>query len=167
MSTGRIKDPEGAKTVIMSFKTVAGAALAISRYNIKLVYFADVTTGRLRVDADATTGGKHDIITQRRRRILIYKTNMHPGSTLNPEQCTTKADRAARRRWLGTTIKQLDQHQATTSPLPEQHYDEEMQEQQHIPPQQQGELPPSGSGTATPTHMPTPKEPNGESTPAS
>jgi len=108
MSTGRIHDPEGAKTLILSFKTATGAALAISRQNIKLVCFADVTTGRLRVDADASTGGKQYNNEQGRRMILIYKTNMHPGSYLNPEQCTTKADRADRRRWLGTTLKQLN-----------------------------------------------------------
>jgi hypothetical protein len=108
MSTGRIQDPEGAKTIILSFKTTAGAALAISRHNIKLICFADVTTGRLRVDADAIAGGKQDNNAPGRRTILIYKTNMHPGSTLNPELCTAKADRIARRRWLTTTLKQLD-----------------------------------------------------------
>lgn len=166
MSTGRIQDPERAKTVILSFKTAAGAALAISRQNIKLICFADVTTGRLRVDADATAGGKQDSSAQGRRMILIYKSNMHPGSTLNPEQCTSKADRATRRRWLGTTLKQPDQHQATASPPPEQHYDEEMQEQEHILPHQQGEMPPSGSGAAAPAQVP-PQGPNGEPTPVS
>ncbi len=98
MSTGRIQDPEGAKTVILSFKTAAGAALAISRQHNKLVCFADVTIGRLRVDADATAGGKQDNSAQGRRMILIYKSNMHPGSSLNSEQCTSKADRTDRRR---------------------------------------------------------------------
>ena len=60
MSTGRIQDPEGAKTVILSFKTAAGAARAISRQNIKLICFADVITGSLRVVADATARGKQD-----------------------------------------------------------------------------------------------------------
>ena len=60
MSTRRIQDLEGAKTVILSFKTSAGAALAISRQNIKLTCFADIATGRFRVDADATAGGKQD-----------------------------------------------------------------------------------------------------------
>jgi hypothetical protein len=76
-----------------------------------------------------TARGKQDSSAQGRRMILIYKSNMHPGSTLNSEQCTVKADRATRRRWLGTTLKQLDQHQATSSPPPETQYDEEMQEQ--------------------------------------
>jgi len=126
MSTGRIHDPEGTKPVILSFKTVAGAALAISRHNIQLICFADVTTGRLRIDAGATAGGKQDGNAQGRKMILIYKTNMHPGSTFNPEQCTTKADRIAMRRWLGATLQQLDQHQPTASSPQEQHYDEEI-----------------------------------------
>ena len=102
------------------------------------------------MDADATAGGKQDGSAQGRRIILIYKTNMHPGSTLNPELYTAKADRIARRRWLTTTLGQLDQHQATVSPPPKQHYDEVMKEKQHTPSQQPRELPPSGSGTAAP-----------------
>ncbi len=88
MSTRRIQDPDGAKKVIMSFKTAAGAAMAISRQNIKLICFADVTTRRLQVDAFATTGGKQDGSAHGRRMVLIYKTNMHPGLISNPEQCT-------------------------------------------------------------------------------
>ena len=67
--------------------------------------------------------------------VLIYKTNMQPGSIMNPEQCTTKADRNARKRWLVTTLQQLDQHQDTTSPPPEHQHDEEMQETQQPPSQ--------------------------------
>ena len=80
MSTGRIQDPEGAKTVILSFKTVAGVALAISRKNIKLIRFAEVRTGRLRVDAYATSRGKQDSNAQRKRMILIYKVSSEPGA---------------------------------------------------------------------------------------
>ena len=92
---------------------------------------------------------------------------MHPGSTLNPEKCTAKADRTTRKHLPTTTLKQLDQHQATTSPPSEHHHDEEMHEQKHIPPQQQGETLPSGSGTAAPSHMLAPQGPYGEPTPAS
>ena len=104
MSTGRIQDPEGAKRVILSFKTATRATLAISRHNIKLVCFADLTTGRLRVDAYTTSGGKQDNIAHGRRMVLIYRTNMHPESKLNPEQCTKKVDRNAKKRWLITTL---------------------------------------------------------------
>ena len=96
MSTRRIQDPEGAKTIILSFKTSPGVALAISQHNIKLTCFADVLSGRLRVDTYATAGEKQDNNAKGRRMVLIYKTNMHPGSILNPEQCTSKVDRNAR-----------------------------------------------------------------------
>jgi len=82
--------------------------------------------------------------------VLIYQTNMHPGSILNLEQCTTKLDRNAKKRWLIATLQQMDQQQATASPPLKHEQDEEMQEQHQPPPQQQGELPPSGSGTASP-----------------
>ena len=72
--------------------------------------------------------------------ILIYKTNIHPGSILNPEQSTTKVDRNAKKRWLSATLQQMDQHQAIASPPIEHEHDEEMQEQQQPPPHQQGNL---------------------------
>ena len=119
MSTRRIQDPEGAKTIILSFKTTAGATMAISRMNIKLICFVDVLTERLRVDADAIARGKQDNSAHIRRMVLICKTNMHPVSIPNPEQCTPMVDRNARKRWLTTTMRQLDQHQDTASPPPD------------------------------------------------
>ena len=93
---GRIQDPEGAKTVTMSFKTIVEAVLALAHQNINLICFADAHTGRLRVEVDAARGGKHDINAPRRRIVLKYMTNMHPGSTWNPELYTVKSDRNAR-----------------------------------------------------------------------
>jgi hypothetical protein len=135
MTTGRIQDPEGANTVILPFKIAARVALAISRHKIKLICFADVQARRLRVDTDAIARGKQDNNAQGRRRILIYKTNMYSGSTMNPEQCTSKVDRNARKRWLITTLQQLDQNQDTSNPPPEYEQDEEMQEQEQATPQ--------------------------------
>jgi hypothetical protein len=79
--------------------------------------------------------------------ILIHKTNIHMGSALNPEQCTPKVDRNARKRWLTMTLQQWDQHKDTPNLPLEYEQDDEMQEQQQaLPPQQQGiVLPPSGS----------------------
>ncbi len=79
MSTKRMQDQEGANIVILSFKTGAGAAFAISRQNIKIICFADVTPRILRLDAYATARGRQDWSAQGRRMVLIYKTNMHPG----------------------------------------------------------------------------------------
>ena len=41
MSTGRVQDPEGAKTIIHSYKTATGAVAAIHRQNFKIVCFTD------------------------------------------------------------------------------------------------------------------------------
>jgi hypothetical protein len=54
MSTGRVQDPEGAKTIILSYKTAAGAAAAIQRQNLKIVCFTDTQTSRLIVDKQST-----------------------------------------------------------------------------------------------------------------
>jgi hypothetical protein len=42
MSTGRAQDPEGAKTIILSYKTAARAAAAIHRQNLKIVCFTNI-----------------------------------------------------------------------------------------------------------------------------
>ena len=98
MSTRHIQNPKGAKTFILSFKTAAGVALVISRQNLKLICFADVTIGKLRIDADAIVWGKQDGNAYGKRMVLIYKTNMHMGSIMNPEQCPTKVKRNAKKR---------------------------------------------------------------------
>jgi hypothetical protein len=58
MTPCRIQDPEGAKTVVVSFKTTTGAIIAVQRHTFKIVYFRDPDNGRLRVDSAATIGGK-------------------------------------------------------------------------------------------------------------
>ena len=109
-STGRVQDPGGAKTIILSYKTVAGAVATIHRQNLKIVCFADTQTGRLRVENQATTGGKQDSSMQVNRMVIIYKTNMHLGSSLNPAQCMQRSSRTARQRWLITTLQHLKQY---------------------------------------------------------
>ena len=104
MSTGRVHDPEGAKTIILSYKTAAGAVAAIQRQKIKIVCFTDTNTCRLRVDTPTTLDGKQDPIKQGKRMILIYKTSMHTSASLNPTQCTQRTDRNARQKWLITTL---------------------------------------------------------------
>jgi hypothetical protein len=60
MTLGRIQDPEGAKIMVISFKTAPGAILDVQRQTYKIVCFRDATNGRLKVDMDATTGGKQN-----------------------------------------------------------------------------------------------------------
>ena len=56
MLTGHAQDPEGAKTIILSYKTATRAVAAIHRQNFKMVYFTDTQLDVLRVDKQATTG---------------------------------------------------------------------------------------------------------------
>jgi len=55
MTPGRTQDPEEAKTVVTSFKTTAGAVVAIHKQPYKIVRFSDAVGGRLRVGTAATT----------------------------------------------------------------------------------------------------------------
>jgi hypothetical protein len=96
MSTGRVQDPEGAKTIILSYKTAAGAAATIHRQNLKIVCFIDTPIGKFRVDKQATAGEKQDPSMQGRRMVLIYRINMHSELSLNPAQCTQRSDQNAR-----------------------------------------------------------------------
>ena len=76
MTPSRIQDPEGAKTVVVSFKTAAGAIIAVQRQTFKIVCFRDPDNGRLRVDTSATIGEKQDMNKQGRIVILVYKAHM-------------------------------------------------------------------------------------------
>ena len=43
--------------------------------------------------------------------MLIYKTRMHPESTLDPENCTLKSNARARSSWIHNHIKMVDQYE--------------------------------------------------------
>jgi hypothetical protein len=147
MTSGRIQDPEGAKTFVISFKTAAGAILAVHRQTYKIVSFRDINSGRLRVDTAATTGGKQDMNKQGRRVILIYKAHMYKEATLDPERCSHKSDEKARRIWLQTHLRRIDLYEDVNSPERDQQEDDTMEEADADtgqPPTT--ELPPSGSG---------------------
>ena len=90
MSTGRVQNPEGAKTIILSYKTAAGAVAAIKRQNLKIICFTDTHTGRRRVDNPTIVGGKQDPSMQGKRMVLIYRTSMHT-LRLIPEPITMHA----------------------------------------------------------------------------
>ena len=115
MTPGRIQDPEGAKTVVVSFKTAAGSILVVHRKTYKIVCFRDVDTGRLRVHTSATIGGKQDMNKQGRKVILIYKAHMHTEASLDPERCTHKSDEKAKRSWKQNHLRQIDQYENITS----------------------------------------------------
>ena len=105
MIPGRIQDPEGAKTTVVSFKTATGAILAVQRQTYKIVSFRDNDNERLKVDTTTTFGGKQDMNKQGRRVILIYKAHMYTESSLDPERCTHKSDEKAKRNWIQTHLR--------------------------------------------------------------
>jgi len=156
MSTGRVQDPEGAKTIILTYKTAAGAVAAIQRQTLKIVCFTDRDTGRLRVDIPATLGGKQDSSKQGRRIILIYKSSMHAGSIMNPAQCTQRTDRNSRQKWIITTLQQLEQYQPTPDPPIQFNTDADMGEQEQDPlhPEQEDPLQPEHPATGGDDHTP-------------
>ena len=100
MTPGKIQNPEGAKTIVASFKSAAGAITAIQRQTLRFVCYSDTNSGRLRVDMATTTRGKQNPSLIGRRVMLIYRTHMHPESSLDPEHCTPKSDAKARSSWL-------------------------------------------------------------------
>jgi hypothetical protein len=130
MTPGRIQDPEGANTVVVSFKTIAGAIIAVQRHTFKIVCFKDMDNGRLRVDTAATIGGKQDMNKQGCKMILIYKSHMYNEATLDPERCTHKSDETTMRAWLVAHIRQIDQYEDIHNPTREQQEDDNMEEEE-------------------------------------
>ena len=63
MSPGRVQDPEGAKTVVISYATAAGAIAAVIKRMFLITCYTEPDRGRLRVDpalAAGITCGAHD-----------------------------------------------------------------------------------------------------------
>ena len=54
---------------------------------------------------------------QGHRVILIYKAHMYNEASLDPERCTQKSDEKARRNWLLTHHRQIDQYEDINSPI--------------------------------------------------
>jgi hypothetical protein len=116
MTPGRIQDPEGAKTIVVSFKSAVGAITTIQRQTLRFVCYSNTNIGRLKIDMASTTGGKHNPSLLGRRVMLIYKSHMHPESSLDPEHCTPKLDAKARSIWLHNHNKIDDQYEDVYSP---------------------------------------------------
>jgi len=150
MTPCRIQDPEGAKTVAVSFKTTAGAIIAVHRQTSKIFCFRNMDNGRLRVDTAAIIGGKQDMRKHGRRVILIYKSHMYNEATLDPERCTHTSDEKARRAWLVAHIRQIDLYEDIHSQTREQQEDDVMEEEEIDTGQHHNtKIPPNGSGAHT------------------
>jgi hypothetical protein len=86
--------------MVISFNTTTEAILAVQRQTYKIVCFRDATSGRLKVDPDATAECKQNLVLQGSQVLLIYKTYMHTESTLDPERCAYKSDAIMRNKWI-------------------------------------------------------------------
>jgi hypothetical protein len=105
MNPGRIQDPEGAKTVIISFKRAVEGVAAIHRQTCEIVRFKNTSRGRLRVDEATTKRGKWGPAKHDRRSILIYKPHMYTEASLDPERCIIKTDQQARNKWVANHVR--------------------------------------------------------------
>ena len=65
---------------------------------------------------------------QGRRVILIYKAHMYNEASPDPEKCTHKSDEKARRSWLLTHLRQIDQYEEINNPIGVQQEDDTMEE---------------------------------------
>ena len=70
---------------------------------------------------------------QGRMVILIYKAHMYSESSLDPERCLHKTDEKARRAWLLSHIRQIDQNEDINNPTGEQQEDDNMEEEDADP----------------------------------
>jgi hypothetical protein len=56
MSPGRVQDPQGAKTIVLSYKTTTGAVAIVVKHRFMLTCYTEEHTGRMRLDAALTSG---------------------------------------------------------------------------------------------------------------
>ena len=95
----------------------AGAVATIHKQTCKIVCFGDASCGRLRVDASATAGGKHDPNKQRHKSILTYKSYMFSEASLDQEKCTFKMDQKALNQWVSAHARHIWQFEDISNPL--------------------------------------------------
>jgi hypothetical protein len=83
VSPERVQDPEGAKTLVVIYRTTSGATTTIIKRRFQVTCYIEPDTGRLRVDPAFTTGiirGSHTGA----KKNLIYDAFVHPQSDLDP-----------------------------------------------------------------------------------
>jgi hypothetical protein len=108
MSPGRVQDPEGAKTITISFNTAAGAVAAIVKRRFLITCYTEPDTDRMRLDA-ALTAGDPAGAKKGVKKILIYDNFMHLLGSLDPSKCGMGITARDRTTWVVTTLKLLEQ----------------------------------------------------------
>jgi len=75
MSPGRVQNPEGAKTIVLSYKTTAGVVATVVKHRFLLTCYTEEHTGRLRLDATLTSGKLREHNKEKKK--LIYDAIPH------------------------------------------------------------------------------------------
>ena len=112
MSSGRVQDPEGAKQLVISYQTAAGATSAIIRGRFPLMTYKDALTRRLKVEERMRAGDMRQP-AEGSKKMLIYSASIHPKSILNPAGCTANFTPKERASWIAATMPQLDNYPDT------------------------------------------------------
>jgi hypothetical protein len=108
MSPGRVQGPEGAKTIVLSYKTTAGAVASVIKHKLLLTCYTNEHTGRRRLDA-ALTSGKTARAQHGAKKKLIYDAIPHSLSDLNPAKCGMRATTRDRQQWAANMLKRFEQ----------------------------------------------------------
>jgi hypothetical protein len=106
MSPGRVHDPEGAKTLVISYTSTTGATTTVIKRRFQITCYTEPETRRLRVDPALTvghTGGAHSGAT----RILIYDAHAHPLSDPDQANCGAGTTLRDRHNWVVNTLKNV------------------------------------------------------------
>ena len=138
MSPGRIRDPEGAKTIVVSFNTTAGAITTIVKRRFLITCCTETDTCRLKLNS-ALTAGDTGGAKKGAKKILIYDSCMHPLSSSDPSKCGPGVTPRERLTWAINTLKLLEQIPSIAVPEGTSYNDEDMGiADEHAPiPQQQ------------------------------
>jgi hypothetical protein len=107
LSKRRLQDPEGAKLVVLNYKTTAGAADAILKHKFQITGYAKTYTKRLRIDLALTSGDMAGVHSGAPKK-LIYTASAHPLSDLNPDKCGQGIPPRDKQTWAVNMLKQLE-----------------------------------------------------------
>ena len=103
MSPRRVQDPEGTKTIVISFNTAARAVAAVVKRRFFITCYTEADTGHLRLDPTLTAGQSAGSHTGA-KKILIYDTHPHPLTSLDPSNCGKGTTPRDRNTWVMNTL---------------------------------------------------------------
>jgi hypothetical protein len=150
MSPGRVQDPEGAKTITISFNTAAGAVAAIVKRRFLITCYTEPDVDRLRLDASLTasdtTGARKGA-----KKILIYDRVMHLLNSLDPSKCGMGITTRDRATWAVTALELLEQFLTIKLPEDEEGQGEDMDTREGQIPPAHTAAPATGNNAGTTT----------------